>query len=422
MRSGLLILIAASSAAQIDPFEQGMEHVRLAERALAEEAEAPPAAPAPEAPPPPSLVRAEISAETVLVEQGAPPSGGKRAHRFGLPFASARAGGPLGAFGAWRLELSGANGEPDLREAWLEAQLVGDHLRVRLGPTLRRFGPHNEALVDRVETVGMTPHELWDPSRPLLTPTTHLMVHGRVEAGAHEAAWAVLTGADDRAAGQLPVGLDAQYGLGGWLRLGASFHYSGGKAVPGEGGSPVPDWMVDETYWGAGGFVDLRVGALRLDAAFYRVAHRGTRSPARVEALAWTLSDTQLRRFFADPQNPVADEVVVDVTYPAQDVWLGAAYALETGAGPITVHARLEHFLNEEMVARRSVGGDAETGYSDTGNVLAPLVGASWRPVPQAAIKLEGRLLLLRHEGEDEVRHEIGLGAAWRWDSEEGAR
>jgi hypothetical protein len=65
-----------------------------------------------------------------------------------------------------------------VRNAWVEAPLVGDALQVRLGKTYRRFGLYNEILDATPTFIGIEPPELFDADHLMLTRTTNLMLSG----------------------------------------------------------------------------------------------------------------------------------------------------------------------------------------------------------------------------------------------------
>jgi hypothetical protein len=96
----------------------------------------------------------------------------------------------------------------EVRNAWLEAQLIEGLLAVRAGKLYRRFGLYNEIL-DAVPTyIGIEPPEMFEKDHLLVTRTTNLMILGEVDHEDHKLSYALSTGNDERLAGAIPVGLD----------------------------------------------------------------------------------------------------------------------------------------------------------------------------------------------------------------------
>ena len=127
---------------------------------------------------------------------------------------------------------SPADDEPVVvRNAWVEAPIVGQKLVVRAGKTYRRFGLYNEIL-DAVPTfIGIEPPELFDKDHLMLTRTTNLMVHGSYGLGGSTYLNLSATTGNDESIGGVPLGADAHV-KGATYRVGSSFYTTGGAAGP----------------------------------------------------------------------------------------------------------------------------------------------------------------------------------------------
>jgi len=332
-------------------------------------------------------------------------------------------------YGRYRYYLNfaspGAGGIDDeglgVRNAWVEAPLRGDLLKVRAGKLYRRFGLYNEIL-DAVPTfIGIEPPELFDKDHLMVTRTTNLMLFGAVPLGGSMLHYSVATGNDERAGSSIPIGADAYVDLGGTLRVGSSF-YSSGEASPtravGEG-SPrggVVNWMASDQYMVYGGYTQLTLQGLVVQAEYWRADHDATRDEESVLALVDAdLNDRQLERFYVggDATNGVSP---LTVQYTVQTAYLRAGYQIPIGRqASLTPYVQGDFYENPEVIESKDFGGDAEAGRSDNGQFFKYTAGTVIRPVPQVAFKIDGSAHQLMFNGESVFYPEIRFSLSYLW-------
>ena len=290
-----------------------------------------------------------------------------------------------------------------VRNAWVEAPLFGDLLNVRVGKTYRRFGLYNEILDAAPTFIGIEPPEIFDNDHLMLTRTTNLMLHGRLTSGDSLVSYALMTGNDEKAGFQIPLGADLSYEYGSTLKIGTSFYWTGGPAGPsrdiGEG-SPaggVVNWMAKDEYVVVGGYSQLTAFDLTLQLEGWVAPHTAERDPDRVLALVDAgLNPRQLERFGLDVLVPDKSDVPVKVQYVVATFYARAGYSLlfqpEGWAEPLELvpYAQFDYFSNPEIVANKDFGGDNEAGLSDDGVFYKATLGVVFRPVPAVALKIDG--------------------------------
>lgn len=310
-----------------------------------------------------------------------------------------------------------------VRNAWMEAPILGDALQVRLGKTYRRFGLYNEVL-DAVPTfIGIEAPELFDKDHLLVTRTTNVMLHGRFVVGPGSLLWSATTGADERESTQIPLGADLRYSADFGLTVGSSFYWTGGDAAPsrevGEG-SPaggVINWMERDEYYVVGGYAQWLASGLTLQAEVWQAHHDATRSEDGTAALAEAgLLPAQLRRFFVngDPAQGLTDR---ELTYDVRTFYLRAGYDIDVFDGLVlTPYGQLDFYSNPETINSKSFGGDAEAGNTDDGEFWKFTVGTVIRPVPQVALKIDGSGHLQQFNGKSEFYPELRVSLSYLWE------
>lgn len=317
------------------------------------------------------------------------------------------------------------DGTLGVRNAWVEAPVIGDKLRLRTGKLYRRFGLYNEIL-DAVPTfIGIESPELFDKDHLMVTRTTNLMLFGSVPVGGSMLGYSVSTGNDERAEGAVPIGADV-YIDNTTLRVGSSFYTSGGDAVPtravGEG-SPrggVLNWMAADQYILYGGYAQLQLRGLLVQAEYWRADHDAERDEASVAALADAgLNDRQLARFFEDG-DPTQGVAPLAVQYTVQTAYLRAGYQIPIGdRASVTPYVQGDLYDNPEVINNKDFGGDAEAGQADDGRFLKYTAGTVIRPVPQVALKVDGSAHQLQYNGESIFYPEIRFSLSYLWQLED---
>lgn len=193
------------------------------------------------------------------------------------------------------LNLTTTHEDPmEVSNAWVQSDLMGDHLSIRFGKLYRRFGLYNEIL-DAVPTyIGIEPPELYDSDHLLLTRTTNLMLFGKHELGPGYLNYAFMTGADERKEGERPFGIDVNYQIGTKWKFGASYYDTNGKAVSGteysNGGKGKPNggvmpWMDEDEFTATGVYLQYIDTHWTVQVAGYSAPHKGVRNTAAITDL-----------------------------------------------------------------------------------------------------------------------------------------
>jgi hypothetical protein len=313
-----------------------------------------------------------------------------------------------------------------LRNAWVEAALVGDALSLRLGKTYRRFGLYNEILDATPTFIGIEPPEMFDKDHLLLTRTTNLMVHGRFSPGELTVNWALMTGNDERESSQVPLGADLNLVVRSALTVGSSFYTSGGSAAPshGVGGGPpdggVAPWMEIDEYWVSGGYVQVKARGFQLQAEGWSAQHHGERDPAAVAELAAAgLTGAQISRFGLQSGELNDVSVLADYSVRTGYVRVGQSFRSRFGrladAIELTTYAQLDHYRNPESIGDKAAGGDGEAGLSDDGIFTKPTLGVMLRPVPAVALKVDGSGHIQKFNGQTEIYPELRVSVSYNW-------
>lgn len=310
----------------------------------------------------------------------------------------------------------------NIRNAWVEAPIVGNVLQVRAGLTYRRFGLYNEILDATPTFIGIEPPEIFDVDHLMVTRTTNFMVHGTIPSGNSTFSYALTTGDDERSDSAVPLGGDLRWDFNNWLRLGTSFYWSGGDAVPtravGEG-SPrggVASWMARDNFWLTGIYAQVRHRGFIGQFEYWYAQHDAERDPAAVMQLANAgLNATQLRRFFVNG-SPTAG-VNTEARYNVQTLYSRLGYEIPLGVtATLTPYAQFDWYRNPEIIRARAFGGDNEAGISDSGEFMKYTLGLVWRPVQQVATKLDGGFHTYVVNGRTEFAPEIRVSFSYLWE------
>ncbi|MCB9742232.1 MAG: hypothetical protein H6741_18735 [Alphaproteobacteria bacterium] len=310
-----------------------------------------------------------------------------------------------------------------LRNAWVEANIAGPFLAVRMGKTYRRFGLYNEILDATPTFIGIEPPELFDKDHLMLTRTTNFMLHGRATAGPLTFKYAAMTGNDERAPGAVPLGLDANINVAGVFTVGSSFYTTGGDAQSSHGvgeGPPiggVATWMSRDRYMVYGGYLELNAEGFLLQAEYWSSPHSGQRDLDQVALLAGgDLNAAQLANFGLDTGN-----LKRKASYSVETFYLRSGYSLNTDLGvfkkpwEITPYIAFDYYSNPETIANKDLGGDNEAGISDDGLFYKATAGVRVRPVPSVAVKVDGSSHLQTYNGALEYYPEIRLSFSYYW-------
>jgi hypothetical protein len=312
-----------------------------------------------------------------------------------------------------------------VRNAWVETSLVGDAVVLRLGKTYRRFGLYNEILDATPTFIGVEAPEYLDETRPIVTRTTNLMLHGKLfSTETWHVGWSLTTGDDERTGNAVPIGADLRATYHSALTLGSSFYWSGGDAVSGTAfgeGSPtgaVPTWMARDEYWVLGGFAQLLYDGLVFQAEVTFAQHAAARDPDAVRRFVDTENfyPSARARYFVDG-NPAAGLGPLDVRFQVFTTYFRLGYELSVGTWTLTPYAGATYYSNPETLGDDRFGGDEEgSGTKDAGKFVKAMLGAVIRPLPQVALKLETTSHMYRLGGRFDWHQEGKLSLSYLWD------
>jgi hypothetical protein len=311
-------------------------------------------------------------------------------HAFDVPSLSLMSELSYGRFrGSFGL-LSESGDGVGVSSAWLEASLVGELLLVRAGKLYRPWGLYNEILEEVPSYIGIEAPEMFDEEHLLLSRTTNFMLHGRWESGEHRVAYALTTGNDERAGGEVPLGGDLRYSWRGMATLGTSYYSTMGDAAPGQEGGVLP-WMSRDDYQAYGGYLEVKWEGVLVQAEYWQALHDAERDPAKVVALADTvLNERQARRFGIDPADPDRADVATDAHYVVTTWYARLGYTLDTElVGQVVPYLRYDAYRNPEMIRDAAFGGDEQAGLADDGRFSALTLGVLVRPFESLALKVE---------------------------------
>lgn len=428
----VVLLPAAASAQDTNPFDQGQDEVYQIEDQLLQQNAS-------------QYARVYGFIEGRFEKSAAVPYGKdangdthfeKQPFEWGVPAVHLMVQGNLSEKYRYYLNLAAPNaGDADadvaasVRNVWMEAALLGDYLNVRLGKTYRRFGLYNEIL-DAVPTfIGIEPPELFDKDHLLLTRTTNFMVHGQAVSGDHTVAYALMTGNDERAEAEVPIGADLYYDFQQMLRVGTSFYTTGGKAAPLDSSSSpkggVARWMSEDEFAVFGGYLQLKLAGLTAEAEYWRAPHKGTRDPDAVATLCDAgLNETQQKNFNCAAVARETDGALTakaqqilaaQADYSVQTAYLRAGYAIETSVLEITPYAQYDFYSNPEIIREKDFGGDDEAGIADDGTFSKATLGVILRPDPNVALKVDGSTHIQDVNGASEMYPELRVSLSYSW-------
>lgn len=323
------------------------------------------------------------------------------------------------------LNISGAGaGALDVRNAWVEKELLGEKLAFRIGKLYRRFGLYNEIL-DAVPTyIGIEPPEMFDNDHLLLTRTTNAMLHGRTELGeGNFLNYAFTTGNDERLSDATPLGADVHYTVGSNWKIGASYYTSGGDAVSsnqggGVGSGGVLSWMERSNYMVQGAYVQYTDAKWTIQVESFSSNHDAVRDVTRVGQLCTgdnfaTLNQRQRDRFncAGGPGNYNANG-----DYKVQTSYIRAGYNVPlSSGGMITPYLQYDLYENEEVIWKKSLGGDNEAGLADDGQFAKATAGLVYRPDFNVAIKADYSQHLQQVNGEQANYGEVRFSFSYFW-------
>jgi hypothetical protein len=325
-----------------------------------------------------------------------------------------------------------------IRNAWVDLPIAEDYLRIRAGKLYRPFGLYNE-LLDAVPTyfafIGIEPPEIFDDDHLMLTRATNFMLYGEATWGEEGAIrYSVTTGNDERDSDVFPLGADLRVDFAREVRVGSSFYWTAGDAVPSRAmgeGSPrggVVNWMERDRFWVVGGYLQLHIEGFLLQLEYWHASHDARRNPSSVGTSAAdpnslasiydTLSPGQRSRFWVNGADP-ASGVNVDADYHINTAYVRALYEIELGsAGTLSPYFQYDFYSNPEIIALEDFGGDDEAGDSDEGVFHKLTLGFAWRVASPIVLKIDGSVHIQEFNGETFVYPEGRAQLSYQWELE----
>jgi hypothetical protein len=318
-----------------------------------------------------------------------------------------------------------------LRNAWLESSLFGDYLNLRIGKLYRRFGLYNEILDTLPSFIGVETPASITGSRPMLTRTTNLMVHGKAGFESSTFSYALMAGKDESTVDDAAFspGLDLNYDWDSTILVGMSYYTTAGTVIPDTmpgAGSPaggVASWMTRDRYQVYGGYARLTLGAFLFQAEAWVSPHHATRDPDKVLLTAQNAADfnpANRARFGVDAGSPSADAVNRTANYSYRTVEARMAYSFEFGSGDdlaeLTPYLNFEYIDNRESIADVAYGGDSESGQSPRGIMMHNRLGLVIKPVPVVAVKAEVTIALYDYGNRYVSDAELWLALSYQWE------
>ena len=283
----------------------------------------------------------------------------------------------------------------EVRNAWVEKELLSDKLSFRIGKLYRQFGLYNEIL-DAVPTyIGIEPPEMFDPNHLLLTRTTNAMLHGKATVGSEgQLHYSITTGNDERKTDAQSLGLDVHYTLGANWKWGASYYTSGGRAVSDQqgfektaGSGAVLNWMLHDSYDVSGAYLQYTDAKWIVQIESFQSNHKAVRDSTVVTSLCTdpnvSLNARQRARFNC------GGSINTDADYQVSTSYLRTGYVIPLTEGSLTPYFQYDIYDNEETIWQKDFGGDNEAGLSDDGQFTKATVGAVYRPDFNVALKLD---------------------------------
>lgn len=309
------------------------------------------------------------------------------------------------------------------RNAWVEMKLKGDMAKFRIGKLYRPFGLYNERL-DAVPTyIGVEPPELFDGDHLLVTRTTNMMFHGEFDISGNVLRYALTTGNDERAGGEIPIGGDIRYTMytddTEWT-IGSSFYFSN-TAVPtkavGEG-SPdggVANWMSEDNYKVMSLYTEYIKNSFTFQAGYFNANHDAKRDGEKLRSDEFengALNQQQINRLCNGNMTTCADS---EVNYDIETWYIRTGYSFETGIGEVTPYFQWDVYHNPESVYDKKNGGDKEAGLADDGKFTKSTLGVVFRPERELAIKVDASNHSQKIDGDMEDYAEIRSSFSYIW-------
>ena len=350
------------------------------------------------------------------------------AHQYSIPHAHLMLQSMKGNLfnGFLNLNINGEDGI-DVNNAWMEIGLNGEMLKLRLGKLYRPFGLYNEVRDSVTTRLSTELPEYLGENHAMISPTTNLMLHGRISGSGHTLRYAFTTGNDLRARSQTPFGTDIYYIYNNFFRFGASYYSSNGNAVApsteiGElKNSPVQNWMDKDQFNVYGSYMRLAHMGFNLDLEYWTSSHKAERDIDQIQALeaATYLNPTQLQRFGLDGitgQSSADDSIPLQTSYTVSSYLMRLAYTWETEFGFVTPYINYDYYKNPETIAAKEFGGDEKAGRSQDGKFEKFSFGLIFKPIPAIAIKAEYDSNRVKFNNQSVLYSSYLMSAAYFWE------
>jgi len=323
-----------------------------------------------------------------------------------------------------------ASEEMEVRNMWGNIK-ISDALQFKMGKVYRPFGLFNEKLDEVPTYLGIEPPELFDGDHLILPRLTTFVVHGNLHQDDNIFSYAFSTdnGENGPAVDVVPLGWDLRAKISHKAVVGFSGYFSNLGSTPvtpseslGDGspsGGVLP-WMASDDYSVVGGFTEFQVKNWLIKAAYWQANHTFVRDASAIIALvnATDLNDFQRENFFganaglATASLTEAD-VVLDGKYKVQTWYIRVGHFIYTDHGTFAPFAFLDYMNNEETIAKKTYGGDNESGVADDGKFFKYTVGMSYKPIDKVAIKLDHSAHIQKYNGKTESYPEFRFDVSY---------
>lgn len=314
--------------------------------------------------------------------------------------------------------------ELEVRNMWGNIK-IDERLQVKFGKIYRKFGLFNEKLDEVPTYLGIEPPELFDKDHLLLPRLTTFVVHGDFKFDNHSFSYNLSTdnGEGGPSDGLFPLGWDLRAKIAGKAMVGLSGYFSSisnGAAEPevevGDGsptGGVLP-WMESDDYSVFGGFAEINVQNFLIKGAYWIADHKAIRNPEAVLTLlnSTDVTDRQRERFLGESASLQTSElstedILTDGDYKVKTAYIRVGYFIKSDYGTFAPFAFFDWMDNPETIAKKTYGGDNESGISDDGKFVKWTLGCSYKPIDKVAIKLDTSRHIQNYNGKSESYPEV---------------
>ena len=159
-----------------------------------------------------------------------------------------------------------------------------------------------------------------------------------------------------------------------------------------------------------GGYGEFQIGALKLQAAYWKASHDATRDASDMVNIVNNagIHQFQRARFLIDPNGAVTTgNVDTNGDYDVTTWYVRAGNSFDTKYGESVPYFQWDNYDNPETIESKTFGGDAEAGLTDDGEFSKSTIGIIYRPIQQVALKFDTSTHFQDFNGKSENFSEI---------------